>query len=52
MAWQKNIRRGVCPARCDRTFEGDPIIDGGGGRNYKNNPNYASSQLQILDFCK
>ena len=38
----KNIRLCVCPAERDRTFEGVPIIDGGGGRRYKKNPTCAS----------
>jgi hypothetical protein len=34
-AWQKNVRRCVCPAGRERTFEGVTIY-GGGGRRYKN----------------
>jgi hypothetical protein len=39
-AWQKNVRRFVCPAGRERTFEGVPIY-GGGGRIYNFLSKYA-----------
>ena len=32
----------IYPAKCERTFEGVPIFDGGGGRRYNNFCKYAN----------
>ena len=34
----------IYPAKCERTFEGVPIFDGGGGRRYNNFCKYANKK--------
>ena len=47
----KNIRLCVCSAERDRTFEGVPIIDGGGGRRYKKIPLMQGFAGFLVVYC-